>query len=194
MENPTISDPTWKPGSEERTKEKPYLRDHPKAQTAKSGTYHKCDNGDGGLARKCSIAMRSSYHCPCSMMTKRMPQKSGFSGLSWWISMKCYKKLHEITTENTARCLIMSVLQMLQMLQRFFAHKHKNGFFESVEDFAGYAIAATIGAHDGQSLLRLRTLCKGYPCQSDYTFWEGYTAENKIRGVGRKSRSFLIDK
>ena len=26
---------TWKPGSEERTKEKPYLSDHPKAQTAK---------------------------------------------------------------------------------------------------------------------------------------------------------------
>ena len=64
---------TWKPGSEERTKEKPYFSDHPKAQTAKSGTYHKCDNGDGGLARKCSIAMRRSYHCPCSMMTERMP-------------------------------------------------------------------------------------------------------------------------
>ena len=108
--------------------------------------------------------------------------------------MKCYKKLHEITTGNTARCLIMSVLQMLQMLQRFFARKHKSGFFESKEDFAGHATAATIGAHDGQSLLRLRMRCKGYHCQSDYTFWEGYTAENKIMGVGRKSRSFLMDK
>ena len=66
---------------------------------------------------------------------------------------------------------------MLQMLQRFFAHKHKNGFFESEEDFAEYATAAAIGAYDGQSLLRLRMPCKGYPCKSDYTFWEGYTAE-----------------
>ena len=105
--------------------------------------------------------------------------------------MKCYKKLHEITTENTARCLRMSVLQMLQMLQRFFAHKHKNGFFESEEDFAEYATAATIGAYDGQSLLRLRMLCKGYH-KSGYTFWYGYTTEeNKIMGVGRKSRFFL---
>ena len=109
-------------------------------------------------------------------------QNSGFVGLSMRISMKCYKKLHEITTENTARCLKMTMLQMLQMLQRFFARKHKSGFFESEEDFAGHATTATIGAHDGQSLLRLRMLCKGYPCQSDYTFWEGYTAENKIMG------------
>lgn len=58
--------------------------------------------------------------------------------------MKCYKKLHEITTEDTARCLKMSVLQMLQMLQRFFAHKRKSGFFESKEDFAGHTTAATI--------------------------------------------------
>lgn len=38
-----------------------------------NGTYHKHDNGDGGLARKCSIAMRSSCHCPCPMMTERNP-------------------------------------------------------------------------------------------------------------------------
>ena len=58
--------------------------------------------------------------------------------------MKCYKKLHEITTENTARCLRMSVLQMLQMLQAFFAHVRENDFFESEEDFARHATAATI--------------------------------------------------
>ena len=96
--------------------------------------------------------------------------------------MKCYKKLHEITTENTATSLKMTMLQMLQMLQRFFARKRKSGFFESKEDLAGHATAATIGAHDGQSLLRLRMLCKRYPCQSDYIFWEGYTAEHKIMG------------
>ena len=63
-----------------------------------------------------------------------------------------------------------------------FRPKTQKRFFESKEDFAGHATTATIGAHDGQSLLRLRMLCKGYPCQSDYTFWEGYTAENKIMG------------
>ena len=40
-----------------------------------NGTYRKHNNGDGGLAWKCSIAMRSSYHCPCSMMTERSPPK-----------------------------------------------------------------------------------------------------------------------
>ena len=104
--------------------------------------------------------------------------KSGFVGLSTRISMKCYKKLHEITTENTARCLKMTMLQMLQMLQRFFARKRKSGYFELQEDLAGHATAATIGAHDGQSLLRLRMLCKGYPCQSDYIFGEEYTPLN----------------
>ena len=40
-----------------------------------NGTYRKYNNGDGGLAWKCSIAMRSSYHLPCSMMTERSPPK-----------------------------------------------------------------------------------------------------------------------
>ena len=83
---------------------------------------------------------------------------------------------------------------MLQMLQRFFAHKHKNGFFESGEDFAGYATAATIGAHDGQSLLRLRMLCKGYPCQSDYTFWDGHIAEKQNEESGTKVQLLPVGK
>ena len=47
-----------------------------KHRPQKSGTYHKNDNGDGGLARKCSIAMRSSCHCPYCMMMKRNPAKN----------------------------------------------------------------------------------------------------------------------
>ena len=47
----------------------------PESTDCTNGTYHKHNNGDGGLARKCSIAMRSSYNCPCSMMTERSPPK-----------------------------------------------------------------------------------------------------------------------
>ena len=45
----------------------------PESTDRLDGTYRKHDNGDGGLAWKSSIAMRRSYHCPCSMMTERMP-------------------------------------------------------------------------------------------------------------------------
>lgn len=58
------SDPTWKHGSEECTKREAVPQRPPESTDRKSGTYHKNNNGDGGLARKCSIAMRSSYHCP----------------------------------------------------------------------------------------------------------------------------------
>ena len=44
-----------------------------------------------------------------------------------------YIRLQE---KNTVRCLKMRVLQMLQMLQRFFALATHKGKFETEEDFA----------------------------------------------------------
>ena len=75
--NTTSALQTLQLGFEEREERlKPYLVDHLSAQAAiYCGTYRKYNNGDGGLARKCSIAMRSSYHCPCSMMTERSSPK-----------------------------------------------------------------------------------------------------------------------
>lgn len=49
-----------------------------------------------------------------------------------------YIRLQE---KNTVRCLKMRVLQMLQMLQRFFALATHKGKFETEEDFADTTVS-----------------------------------------------------
>ena len=82
MENQTTSDPTWKPGSEECTK-----RSRTSATTRKHRPQQRhvpqVRQWGRRLGMECSIAMRSSYHCPLLHDDGEEPtQNQDFQGFS----------------------------------------------------------------------------------------------------------------